>query len=227
MGRAGTLPSPARDVVKQVDILPYLGDALEASARTIGEVSRRLGAAGRDFRQLRRIWSHGGLSTLRKVQLYSACIVPRLLYGLDTAWLAKADENRLDAFHARCLRVCLGIAPSFVSRVPNEAVLQAAAACPLSAHLRCRQLPFLGKCARQHGHSVVHRMTFEPRSLRPRKWGLPRRFGRPRDSWTSRVWCEGRRLCGGSEEALLATLADAVVWQRKCHQLVNHRRPDQ
>ena len=60
--------------------------------------------------KLQRVWRHARLSIQRKL----SC-------GLSTACLTQTDRRSLDGFHARCLRKLLRIAPSYFSRVSNEA----------------------------------------------------------------------------------------------------------
>ena len=77
---------------------------------------------------------HAHLTCTKKLQIFSACVVSRLMYSLHTAWLCKADLRKIDAFQARCLRSILGIPHSFISRVRNETVLQEAGTEKLSNH---------------------------------------------------------------------------------------------
>ena len=106
-----------------------------------------------DFIALPRVWKHSALSRRRKIQLYQAMVESKLLYGLGTFWLRKADKRRLDGFHNRCLRRVLGIQPSFISRVANAEVLECAKVEQLSVVLLRRQLKHFDKvsrCAVEH-----------------------------------------------------------------------------
>ena len=58
-----------------------------------------------------------------KYRIYRACVLSRLLYGLQTAWLTKVAKQKLDGFHAKCCRLIAKIAPAYYSRVPNTDVL--------------------------------------------------------------------------------------------------------
>ena len=98
-----------------------------------------LGNAAQDFKVLARIWSHARVSKQFRYIVYQACVVQKLLYGLEGAWLNKALLRKIDGFHARCVRKLLGIAPSFYSRVSNAYVLKACASRPLSKMLLERQ----------------------------------------------------------------------------------------
>ena len=109
INHSGSVLSPTGVPIKVVDSLVYLGATLDKEVRHASELSRRLGQARKDFACLSQIWSHAGLGTDRKLLIYNACIVAKLLYGIQTMWLNKSEMKRLDAFHHRCLRKCLGI----------------------------------------------------------------------------------------------------------------------
>ena len=119
----------------------------DASGKATAELNRRLGLATADFHALCRVWKHTVLDTAQKVQIFSACIISKLMYSLHTAWSGNADICKLDAFQARCLRQILCIPPSFVSRVTNEHVLRQASCAKLSCVLQQRQLQLLGRIA--------------------------------------------------------------------------------
>ena len=40
------------------------------------------------------------------MMIFDSCVVTRLMYGLQSAWLNQAERRRIDGFHARCLRCC-------------------------------------------------------------------------------------------------------------------------
>ena len=39
----------------------------------------------------------------KQSRIYHACIVPKLMYGLQSCWLNQAELRRLDAFHYKCM----------------------------------------------------------------------------------------------------------------------------
>ena len=89
--------------------MKYLGSVLSSNRRMHLELSCRIGLAMADFKCLKQVWSHANLSTKRKLQIFTACIESKLLYGLQTAWLSVVERRRLDGFQARCLRQVLWI----------------------------------------------------------------------------------------------------------------------
>ena len=78
----GVLMQPNGEPVKRVDQAVYLGGMLSSVATVAPEVSRRLGEARASFKSLSQCWSHANITRQRKCQLYHACVVSRLLFGL-------------------------------------------------------------------------------------------------------------------------------------------------
>ena len=111
------LRSSQGDLVTDDGSLTYLGGLLTGDGRADSELSRRIGMATGDFRCLQKFWGHAGIGRKRKLELFHALVVSKLVYGLSTMCFVKAQRRRLDGFYARCLRRVLGIPAAFVSRV--------------------------------------------------------------------------------------------------------------
>ena len=99
-----------------------------------------MGMALGTFNTLARIWKHCSLSRRRKLEIFNAVVVSKLVYGLNTAWLNVAERRRLDDFQNRCLRKILNIAPAFISRIANVEVLTLGSQTPLSRTLQEQQV---------------------------------------------------------------------------------------
>ena len=108
----------------------YLGSLLTTSGEVAPELSRRLGEAAACFKALSAVWKHANIPKKRKYRIFEACVVSKLLYGLESLWLLKAHLRKLDAFGTKCLRSIAGIPPSFFSRVSNKDVLESLKAEP-------------------------------------------------------------------------------------------------
>ena len=191
-----------------MDSLVYLGATLDKEVRHASELARRLGQARQSFECLARVWSHAGLSTARKVLIYNACIVSKLLYGVQTMWLNKAEVQRLDAFHYKCLRRCLGIPHSYISHITNEYVLQQAGGVTLSKRVLAQQLDMYARYARMGNSAVTRQYVFEADSFEPRSWPGPKRKGRPRSSWVKNVHELAVSIADNSIHRLQQLLAD-------------------
>ena len=141
--------------------MSYLGSSLSADGRVGSELSRRIGAAKNDFRNLQKVWKHSSLSRHRKLEIYSALIESKLLNSLSTACFTKAELRRLDGFQARCLRSVLHIGSSFLTRISNEEDRRRAKAVPASQRLCQQQLILLGKVMRAQNDSLGRSLLYQ------------------------------------------------------------------
>ena len=166
--------------------MKYLGAQLAADGRIESEIAQKLGIASREFKCLRRIWSHCNISVAFKLIVFTSCVIQKLLYSLETAWLNKNTLRKLDGFYAKCLRSILKISPSYISRVTNHYVLQQFNVPPLSRVLLQRQLLLFGRIARMSNESVVRDSIFEHNNVAI-KSNIHRKRGRPRNTWSNEV----------------------------------------
>ena len=186
------------------------------------ELGQKLGTAARDFKKLQQVWSHSSLSCQFKVHVYIACIIQKLLYGLESAWINSAGKRKLNGFHAKCLRRILGIAPAFVNRISNTFILKELSAYPLSAILLERQLLYFGRIARLHEDSVLRQALFtEKFTLREPK--LKR--GRPRDTWGRKILQYVNKIIGDTAD-WQEFIADPEKWKAKVRSYCRHESSD-
>ena len=164
----------------------YLGGLLTCDGRARHEVIRRLGEGRRLFDKLQKIWKHAGITRARKIRIYMACVISKLLYSMESIWLLKADRARLDAFHHRCLRYILQIRPSFISHVPNAYVLKTSGLALLSETLQQRQIALYVRIQNMPVDSYIRQLVCSP-SGQPRIWWSRRGRGRPRQMWAHSV----------------------------------------
>ena len=210
----GVVSGPAGQPLETKPSMTYLGGLLHSDGRSTHELSRRMGKALAEFDALRRVWSRSALTLHRKLEIFEACVISTLMYGLRTSWFNKAARRRLDGFQARCLRKILRVPPSFYSRVPNSEVLRRADALPLSAKLLEQQLLFFGDAAcRSPG--PIRNCIFEPGTLNVVDETLPRRTGRPRNTWAGEVMKHSLKVAGGmhSLKRILLTERSIPEWR--------------
>ena len=93
---SGTITLPDGSTITAVQQAVYLGGLLGSDGRPSGELSRRLGEAGRLFDTLSAIWKHANITRQRKIQVFDACVVSKLLYSLESLWLLQEDRKKLD-----------------------------------------------------------------------------------------------------------------------------------
>eukprot|EP00959_Pyramimonas_sp_CCMP1952_P021659 456700-Pyramimonas_sp.AAC.1 len=115
----GVVRDPHMQPIKNVQQAVYLGGLLHSGAESKPEVTRRLGEARRTFKLLHKCWAHAGISKSRKLRLFDAIVVPKLLYNLESLWILQADRNRINSFQASCFRQILRIQHAYYSRVSN------------------------------------------------------------------------------------------------------------
>ena len=161
-----------------------------------------------------------------KVKIFETCIVSKLMYSLHTAWFNATARRKLDAFQNRCLRRILGIAPSYVSRVPNAEVIRLAGVRKASATLLQRQLELFGRIAVDPRAVTLRDSFMKPGSLNLNDFDIEgRRRGRPRNYWPQMVRSMAVRVAG--DEAHLTTLlppssgvSHLNEWKRKVRDFV-------
>ena len=186
--------------------LKYLGGLISSSGRSDSEVSRKIGMAVADFKQLQRLWGHTGVTTKWKLRFFYAFVVSRLQYGLASLWLVTAQRRSLDGFYARCLRRILRIPVAFVRRISNKTVLARAGVVAFSEQLLKHQLDLLRRAAVAPEGSPMRRDTFMGDTTCPQIGRFVRVVGRPRQEWTSQLLREGSHRVGPA--AFAALLSD-------------------
>ena len=207
----GVITKPDGSILKPKPSFIYLGSLISADGDVTSELSRRLGAAEADFKILHQVWSHSSLSTRERTLVYTACIVSRLMYGLQAMWLNKASRTKLDAFHARSLRKICGIKPSYYSRVSNDEVFRTAGAVKLSAMLLEQQLHFFGKLARRPADCPVRQLVFDGGFAQkvPR---YARRRGRPKLEWVQEIFKVVYNICP-NQDVFSAHVSNEASWR--------------
>ena len=173
--------------------MTYLGATLYADGGVKRELNRKLGAAWADFSKLARLWNHASLLNDRRIRIYKAVVVSRLLYGLSTAWLNAAELRRLQGFHCRCLRRILGIAPAYFSRVSNLKVLEQAGEVSFDKQLLQSQLILYGRVVRAPDTDPIRKLTFiagttEPATNRFVRCGRAKPFRTPVQHPSYTMW---------------------------------------
>jgi len=194
----------------QTDLL-YLGSLVSDDGRVQRELSRRLGMAGAEFRQLSRLWRHSRLGRARKIEIFNAVIIPKMMYGLAAAWLNTAEQRKINGFQNRCLRTIWGIKPAFISRVSNLRVLETTGQKPVTKMLQKQQLLLYGRVARLDDGDLMRDTTFCQGSLHPAVDRFVRKVGRPRLAWTSLVGKLALEAAGGLKN-LQDTIYDPSAW---------------
>ena len=82
----------------------YLGAHLNCTNDTTKEVKKRIQAARHTFHKLYLFWRHSNCKLGFKLQVASAVLYAKVLYGLESAELTQTALHHLDTFQLKILR---------------------------------------------------------------------------------------------------------------------------
>ena len=163
--------------------MEYLGTTLTDDVHDNHELVKRIAMAEKDLIALSNVWRRSSLTWRRKLAIYAAMVDSKLLYSLSSICLTVAQERRLNGFQSRCIRVIIGVQPSFISRVSNAEVLAKSGHAAATQLLRKRQMKLLESVLQSCGGHPLRAATFIPRTDRPLTERFVRRRGRPCKEW--------------------------------------------
>jgi len=176
----------------------YLGSGLSVDTvrtnRSRAETSRRLGMAQNAFDNLQQVWRHSDIPKRRKKVIYRACVLTKLAYGLQSLVLSQSDKDRIDAFHARCLRKIWNIPSTFATKrilmnapvTRNAEVLRLARDYPASVDIENQQIKHHAHIYRRPFSDPIRLVTFDKGNpSAPPRWAGQRKAGSPPKSWVT------------------------------------------
>ena len=112
-----------------------------------------------------------------------------------------ADQRKLDAFQAQCLRTITGTPRSYISRTTNKSVLEQCEQPKLSHKLHLRQLTLMHQVALLPDNDVTRQIVFKPSKFELLALAGPHKRGRPRNCWINQVF-DLAVQAAGSRQAL-------------------------
>jgi hypothetical protein len=190
IGSGGALPalSVGTNTVESVNDFIYLGSKISSDGRSTPEVMRRIALAASAMNQLGRVWKQSHLLLTTKLRLYESCVLSILLYCSETWTLLKADIDRLQAFHMRCLRRILGV--RWQDHITNAEVKVRTRSEDIDPRIRYRRLSLFGHVARMPAGVPAHdalqsALGIRCGSIPDPTWKRPR--GRPRLTWVEQL----------------------------------------
>ena len=104
----------------------YLGGKIKNTGDHKPELQHRITATWKTIRKLDFLWGKPGASIKWKCEVYDAVFVAKLMHGLSSIPLSKADANKIDAFQMRGLRKFLKTKHPHWSRVFNKKLFEMA-----------------------------------------------------------------------------------------------------
>ena len=101
----------------------YLGNKLNKKASVKEEISHQMQQVTITWKRLHVYWKATNASKKWQLLAYDAIIKSKLLYGLETAQVSRADLKRIDAFQLRGIRQILGEKHTYWDREATNHIL--------------------------------------------------------------------------------------------------------
>ena len=101
---------PNSDPVEVGSTFEYFGSTMSDDCSLTAEVEARISKASKAFSSLSRVlWYQRKVKRQTKIRLFNTVIVPVHMYGLECAALTVPQQNGMQSFVMRCLRIILGV----------------------------------------------------------------------------------------------------------------------
>ena len=164
-----SIEGQALDIVEE---FTYLGSCVTSKLSLDTEINRRIGKASATMARLsKRVWQNHHLTTATKMKVYNACVLSALLYGSESWPIYASQQERMNAFHMRCLRRLLNI--TWKDRVPNSEVLGKTSSSSLFSIMGKRRLRWLGHVHRMEDSRIPKAILYGELSQGRRHVGRP------------------------------------------------------
>ena len=121
-----------------------------------------------------------------KLQAFTACIISKVMYTLESLWFLKHDNMRIDVFQCACLRKIVSTLLSCYSRMTNNSILNSSCQVRLSVQLRNRQKHLFQRIQMLPISSQLRNLVCDNLG-NPNEWQFRRSRGRHRQRWVSLV----------------------------------------
>jgi hypothetical protein len=191
--------------VKRVNEFVYLGSLLTVDGKSRSDINRRIRLAAFRYEQLRKsVWQQRAVSLKTKMRIYSAIILPTLLYGAESWTCGEEEYNRLNTFHTKRLR---GIIGKKRDEISNKQLYKATNQLNIESVVRKYRLRWAGHVRRMEDERIAKRVLFG--SL---KEAGERRRGRPPLNWTKCLNADVERL-GISVSRWVVEARERGVWK--------------
>jgi hypothetical protein len=195
-------------------VVKYLGVLLSPNSSSNIEISRRLSQANAAFKLLRPFFKLKTIPLKWRLSVYNQILGSIMNYALDSLSIDQTGLNRLDAFHFKVLRRCLGVKSSFYHKVVAQTNNECSnyhlhklvdrlnlTLCTPSQHTQDASLKLFGHIVR-HPEELAHKILFgscnQTRTLRSSN-----RIGKPRLHWLENMLTLSLRRIDISEHGIL------------------------
>ena len=171
--------------IEQVSEFKYLGSTMEETGGWSLEIRSRIAKGWNKWRECSGILCDKRMPVKLKLRIYTACIRPVLLYGIETLALRRAEEAKLHSTEMRMLRWIHGI--SLFDHQMNEDIRRRSGVCSIVTKARESRLRWFGHvCRREEENHVKKAMMEKVKGKRSR--------GRQRLRWKDVIERDMREL---------------------------------
>ena len=132
------------DNVKQ---FKYLGSIITDDGDVEIDVQSRIGQATSVFKRMDKVWKSNKISLKIKIQLYYSIVLSTAIYACETWKTSSKINQKLNAFHQRCLRKIMKI--TYLDRITNEEVLARSGCRKLTEIITERRMKMAGHILRR------------------------------------------------------------------------------
>ena len=158
--------------LNNVEYFTYLGSCVTANCSLDKEVTSRIAKASSSFGRLtKKVWNEKGLSLKTKIAVYSAMVIPSLLYGSETWTTYRRHVKSLEQFHQRYLRQIMGI--KWQDNATNTSVLARARLTSIETMLMKNQLRWAGHVVRMSDSRLPKQIFYSELADGARRRGRP------------------------------------------------------
>ena len=152
----------------------YLGSTLSNSVAIDDEADARIAKASSAFGRLKdKVWERRGIRVETKLKVYSAVVLPSLLYGCETWTVYSRHVKKLNHFHLTCLRKIMKI--RWEDKVPDTEVLAKADTVSIHTLLAKARLRWAGHVVRMSDVRLPKKLFYSELHEGKRSVGCPKK----------------------------------------------------
>lgn len=189
--------------LKKVDSYKYLGTVVQEDGKIDREVSGKIQAGWRKFREASGVLCDRRVPVRLKGKVYESAVRPAMLYASECWAITKKEEQKLHVAEMRMLRMLCGV--TRMDRIRNETIRETLGVSSVSDKMRQNRLRWFGHVYRKPEDDSVRRAW---RGETVRQVGR----GRPEQTWDAVIKKDLQELGLVEEDA-----KDRARWRAKIH----------
>ena len=160
--------------LKNVESFKYLGSTISSDGTLDREITARIQKASHAFGRPRtKVLQHKGICLSTKLKVYTAIVLPSMLYGCEIWTVYRRHLRKLEQFHARSLRSIMRI--RWQDRVLNQEVLERASTTSIEAMIIKAQLRWTGHVIQMDESRIPRQLFYGELTEGKRNPGRPKR----------------------------------------------------